>query len=364
MKAIKRIGMTVVLAMGLVGCTSEGNQYSPEQVVQNALKETTEMGAYYAEYEMTISEMGQEIERAFTKEWRSDDGKIRLETGNEDGSDKMIAVNDGKSYTMYQVDQKQAFSFESAEGELLNVPSQMQQAEQLLTLIGDTHTISIEGEEKVAGRATYHLVAKATEKSTVLGDQELWVDKENWMLLKSVSNTGDIIIEMTYVNIDFNREIPTETFTVELPDDVEVQIGDGMANLTEVTLEEAAENIEMPFFYFPEAEGITIDKIEMTELGGELQRIEVNLEYTKDDLPLLTLTVFRSPEDDEGKDDLTIPGETSVMLRGLEGSKLEMNDFRTLFWQEGGFNYSIVLIDPNLTFDELIDMAEEMELVE
>lgn len=364
MKGFKRVGIIIALAMGLVGCTYEGNQYSPEQVVQNALKETVEIGAYYAESEMIMSEKGQEIERSSMKEWHSGDGKIRIETENEDGSDKMIAVNDGKSYTMYQVDQKKAFIYEGSEGELLNAPSQVQQADQLLTLISDTHTVSIEGEEKIAERDTYHLVAKANDKSTLLGDQELWIDKENWMVLKMITNTGDSTIETAYANIDFDREISSETFIVELPEGVEVQIGDEMENIAEITLEEAAESIGKPFFYFPEVEGVQIDKIEMWDLQGELQRAEVNLDYTKDDLPLFMLSVFESPEDDGSNDDLTFPGEKSVTLRGLEGSQMESNDFRALFWQEEGVNYSIVLIDPNLTFEELIGMAEEMELVE
>ena len=355
--------MMAVMAMGLFGCSFEGNQYSPEQVISNALEDTTGPEAYYAESEMTISEKGEIVEQSVIKEWRSDDGKIRIDTEGKDGKDKAIVVNDGKKFTMYQEDQNQALISEDPELFSFSPPSLKEQAGLLLEMIEDTHTISIEGEEEIVDRMTYHLVAKANKDNTLLGDMEIWIDKENWMALKTISNTGDSELEMVYTKIDFESKISPEIFTLDLPEGVEIQDLEEMNDVTEVTIEEAAGNIEKPILYFTEKDGLEIEKIEMTEMQGELNRKEVSIDYTKDGLPLFMLAVFESPEEST-EDDISIPGEETVTIRGLEGSTMELSDFRSLLWQENGVNYSVVLIDPNFSFDEFIDMTTDMELVE
>src|SRR5699024_10551899 len=147
-----------------------------------------------------------------------------------------------------------------------NQPSPKEQVNNLLEMVRDTHEISSEGEAEIAGRDTYHLVAKAKEENTLFGDQELWIDKENWMVLKMIF----------YTKIDFNTKILADTFTLDLPDDMEMKNLDDMSNESEITLEEAKENIGA-FHYFPENEELDISTIEMIELQGELKRKEVNI---------------------------------------------------------------------------------------
>src|SRR5690625_1097559 len=108
------------------------------------------------------------------------------------------------------------------------------------------------------------------------------------MVLKMIFNTGDSKTEMVYTKIHFNPRIPADTFTLDLPDDVEMKNLDDMSNESKITLEEAKENIGS-FHYFPENEELDISTIEMIELQGELKRKEVNIDYKKDDLPLLTM---------------------------------------------------------------------------
>src|SRR5690625_1894696 len=364
MKTIKKLRMILlgVMILGLFGCSSETKQYSPDQVINNALEEKDLPGAYYGETESTTSEKGEKVDQYIMKEWRSDDGKARVEATNKDGSDESIAVNDGNEFISYEVDKNRAYMIDDPELLEFNQPSPKEQANNLLEMVRDTHEISSEGEAEIAGRDTYHLVAKAKEENTLFGDQELWIDKENWMVLKMIFNTGDSKTEMVYTKIDFNPKIPADTFTLDLPDDVEMKNLDDMSNESEITLEEAKENIGA-FHYFPENKELDISSIEMIELQGELKRKEVNIDYKKDDLPLLTLAVFDSPEEMD-EEALELPGEEAVTIRDQEGSFTESSGFRSLVWQEDGKNYSIILIDPNLTLEDLKEMTEEMELVE
>src|SRR5699024_12586713 len=92
--------------------------------------------------------------------------------------------------------------------------------------------------------------------------------KENWIVLKMIFNRGESKTEMVYTKIDFNPKILTDTFTLDLPDDVEMKNLDDMSNESEITLEEAKENIGA-FHYFPENEELDISTIEMIELQGE-----------------------------------------------------------------------------------------------
>ena len=353
-------GATVVLlTFGLAACSSDENQYSPEQVINNAMKENEEPLSYYAEATM---KMAAEEEQIKLKEWRSKDGKVKVETEGGTEEEQGITVNDGQTITMYQESTKQAFVSDDGEMLATMAPSPKEQAQQLLKMIGDSHTISIDEEEKIAGRDAYHLVAKANEKDTLFGDQELWVDKENWFVLKSISESGDNRVDIEYTKIEFNKEFPDETFIIELPDGTDIQDLDAMSNTSEVTIEEAAQNVGKPILYFPEEKSRKIERIEMDDIKGELNRVEINIEYVKEETPLMSLSLFTSPESPE--DDIKIPGEEKVEIRGIEGTKMEMEGFRNLFWLENGVSYSILLNDPEVSFEEVIQWANDMELME
>lgn len=367
MKRLKQIGMQMMMGgmvVGLFGCSFEGSQYSPEQVINNAVGETVKIGAYYAESETVIREKGKEIEQLRMKEWRTDDGKIRVETDNKDGRDKVIAVNNRETLILYEVDNNRASVIADAAVLNLNMPSPKEQANQLLEMIRETHKISIEGEEKIAGRETYKLQANANKPTSLIGDLQLWVDKENWMVLKTIVSTGDTQSETIYTKIDFKPKLSNDLFTIDLPEDVELQNLDDVMDTTEISLDEVASNIGKPFFYFPEVDGLEITTIELNQLQGEIERNEVNINYAREGVQLLTLSVFESPEEMEEASELEMPGETTIDVRGQEGMKMEVGDLRFLSWQEEGVSYSIMLYDLDTTFEELLEMTGNMERME
>src|SRR5699024_2339666 len=142
---------------------------------------------YYDESTSTVSEDEKEIEVVKMKEWRNEDGKIRVELENENGEEQAITVNDGESIITYQKEINQAFIIDDEEILELNQPSPKEQVDFILGMVKDTHDISTEGEEEeVAGRTTVHLIATPKEDDALLGEQEIWIDKENWMVLKTI----------------------------------------------------------------------------------------------------------------------------------------------------------------------------------
>ncbi len=362
MKNIKSIGWMLVssiFALTLVGCatSSEGNQFSPKQVLTNALEETDAPFSYYGESTVDIYENGEKLTTFQLKEWVSDDGKRRVEDIHNDTL--TITVFDGSKIVSYHPNENKGFFMED---EMLEVMDEFQmspkkQAEHTLKLVKDTHELE-EGEEAtIAGRKTYHIKAVAKDKDNLIGDMELWIDKENWVVLKLISTSGNIKTELEYTKIDYNPTFDEDTFTIELPEDVELQDLEGLSETREVTLEEAIQGVGQGFYYIPEQDGLVLAKIEQFDSNGAIERTEVNLNYERDGVPLFFVSVFPSDEELE-----IFPGEEEISVRNEKGSYMEMNEFRALTWQEEGLNYSAVLLDSSITLDDFLALTETMIL--
>ena len=126
-------------------------------------------------------------------EWVAEDGKRRVETVMEETGEKAITVNDGTELITYDETTNTAYRIGVTEDlKEFQDMSPKEKAEMMLDAIKDTHKMTLVGEEKVIGRDTYHLKAEAKDKDSLYGDQEIWVDKENWFILKTVANSGDI----------------------------------------------------------------------------------------------------------------------------------------------------------------------------
>lgn len=71
------------------------------------------------------------------------------------------------------------------EGDLDGLQSPRDQAKLLFNMVKDTHDVKIAGEEKIAGRDTYKVVAKVKKEDTLTGDMEVWIDKKNMANIKN-----------------------------------------------------------------------------------------------------------------------------------------------------------------------------------
>ncbi|MFA1819708.1 outer membrane lipoprotein carrier protein LolA [Virgibacillus oceani] len=358
MNKIKTALLLVGVMIMVAGCSEESSNYSPEQMINHAMAEE-ELPAYYAESTSIISTEDNDEETVFMKEWRSEDGKIRIEAENAAGDDRSIVVNDGSSVITYQIDENQAIVIDDEELLEFNQPSPKEQANTILDIIRDSHEISSEGDGEVAGRDTYHLVAEPNDENSLFGELELWIDRENWMVLKMISWTGDQMTEVVYTKFEQDAEISGDKFTLDIPDDAEITNLNDFNNTEEITLEDAADGVGKPFYYFPEEEGMEISNIEKFDI---VEQTEVNIEYTKEDVPFATLAVSESPEDID--DDFTMPDEEEVTVRGVDGTFTDTDGLRLLNWQEDGLTYSMIVIDPSIEVEDLQQLAEQMELVE
>ncbi len=340
----------------VVGC-GKMNQFSPEQVIANALEAENEL-SYYGEMEMTIGGMG-ENETLFLKEWRQNE-RSRVEI--EDDGGQVIAVNDGKAIIMYEEKEKKAISFEDEELQELNM-NPKEQVEMLLEMIRDTHDIKTVGEEEIAGRSTFHMVAdRQKDKKSLYDNQEIWIDKEHWVVLKMNSASGDLQINMEYKKIDFNAKIDESQFQLDLPEDVEIESFDEEGE--EITLTDIPEKMNSSsVLYIPNTEEHEIDKISFIEIEGDPSYQDVTMDYKQNGLPLLTLTILTADEETEDTKDIFAAGFEKETIRGEEGLYFDVEELHSISWSEGGLRYSINIIDPNVTLDMVKQWAEEMEVI-
>lgn len=355
----------LILILGAIlliftGCSSSAfNEYSPEQVIENALSGSKEPRAYYGESKWTFLE-NEEVTESFTmKEWYRQDGKRRIETIDTNGNEEAIAVNDGDRLLMYMPAEESGYIFEDEELAGLNEQSPKEHAAQMLHSIQDTHTVEVVGEEKLAGRLAFHLEAKAKSDKGLLGDQEIWIDKKNWIVLKTKSKSNGTEAQVEYTKIEFDPKMADDLFTLEFPDHVEVENLEDTFKSEEVTFEEAQQQLGNSFLYIPETDTLNISTIELSELSGTTNRKEVMLMYEYEGLPYFSLNVYETETKlDEELSAARLPDEESITIRGQAGVSTE--ELMSIKWNEENMTYMLMGLSPNLTIDKLVDLTEKM----
>lgn len=332
----------------LLGACSETAQYSPQEILNQAMEETTDLSTYYAEYKMNIDGEG-----SYTaKQWEHN-GKIRIEMLDATGEESII-VNDGKTITIYNKTNNSGSTYsviDNMEGFVR--PTLKEQAMQTLELVKDTHDISVGDSEKIAGRDTYHLIAKAKEKSSLIGDIEVWVDKKTWMTLKTVTVTEDMKLTMEFTKFEPDAKISEDQFVLDIPDDATMETID-VTEPAQITAEEA-KNMLGDFLAFPASTGYELLAIEDMEVP---ETKEIAFRYLKDGEPAFTLSVF-IPRDATG-----FSADSPIKVHGLPTEITDEEFFRLLQWDENGLRYGILLEDEELTFEEIVALTEQMEVIQ
>lgn len=296
--------------------------------------------------------MGDE-QPSMIKEWVKD-GKRRIEL---QGSHKehFITVNDGQKIMMLDVNENIVHEYDiSNEAAGFTTPTLKEQASILLNIVEDTHDIKIAGEEKIAGRATYHIIATTKEKS-LIGDLEIWVDKENWMVLKSITNSANIEMVSEYKVVDLSPTIEDELFVLEIPEGAVVEQLDTEITFEQVGLEQVIEKLGT-FLVFTD-DDLTLEWIQ--DYSSD-KHLEYGFNYSKDGEKWLMLSILPSAQIDN---EVSL-GEEKITVRNATGEQMEMGNFRLIQWSENNLTYNVMIEHPDATFEEVYAYIENMELVQ
>jgi len=364
-----KILFVLTVAFVLFGC-QKMNQFTPQEVIKNVLVSEDDI-SYYGEVEYIITEKGEEQLNMFIKEWRHNE-KQRLEIDNE--GENIVTIKDGIDMIIYDENEQSAYTMDHLEMEQLYI-NPREELDMLLDMIKDTHDIEIVGDTQLLGRKAFHLVANPKEGSNSLfGEQELWIDKEYWMVLKMKSMSGDNASHLTYKDIQFHPKMEDAIFQLDLPEGITIENLDDQASQEEITLKELPSKMGLDILYIPNEKEHEIGTITYTEATDEpFGYKEITIDYKQQGLPLMTLTIFNLADEeilDEGMNDNkdaldelddyaeNVQKET---IRRKKGYYFELDSLRSISWDEDDFSYSIDIIDPNVTIDEVLEWTEKME---
>ncbi|QHT47074.1 hypothetical protein QRD89_11250 [Halobacillus sp. ACCC02827] len=337
-------------------CSAEsGGAYSPDQIVANAVEKEDQLDRYYMKMEMDVQKGDDTIDRSTMEQW-SDVANNRIKVIADTEGGAVQSLNDGKTTMFYSEEQGEAFTIDSPGTEqMLSGESQREQLQQMLQETRKTHDVELIGEEEVNGFGTYHIKAVPKEDGGFRGNEEYWISDKHWIIIKMVAHSEDLKTEYTVTELDVDPSFDDRTFTMDLPQGVEVKEMDDLGLTEETSLEEAEEIYGQPVLKVKdEAYELTaVDRFS----SKELKRTEVNQSYSKDGYGQFTLTSFEAPEDNLSAG---FSGEEIVEVRGTKGVFTE-DVITNLLWEEGGLRYSLLVEDPELTKEEIFAIAEALE---
>ncbi|UKJ47070.1 outer membrane lipoprotein-sorting protein [Lysinibacillus sp. ACHW1.5] len=352
-RSCRAAGLIAVMTFSLVGCNSEAT-YTPQEIIDQALQESKEPLTYYGEYTLDMGELGG---KAQVKEWVKDSNR-RIEMTGDNGEHVITVKNDAKVIS-YDVTEKTAYTMDYSQPELGSLQSPKDQVQLIFNMVKDTHDIKIAGEEKVAGRDTYKIVAKTKNTESLFSDMEAWIDKKTWLTLKMESNNAGNQMITEYSKINFDEKIDDQQFILDLPKDVMIQEINGQDTSESISLGDVKQQLEK-FLLVPEVNGLTLDNISMVK--GIEDRPEYSFDYSLDGELAFFVTIFKA--DASVADIGPILNEKEIDIRGQKGAVMDGENFRSLAWQENGYQYSMVGQNPELTVEDLVSFAQQMTVVQ
>ncbi|GEL77035.1 LolA family protein [Tenuibacillus multivorans] len=282
--------------------------------------------------------------------------KVITETANGEVSK---SVNDGEKVIMYSDLQGEAFEMEAPKTEVAE-RSQQEQIKRTLEQTRETHDLNLIGEEELNGFNTYHIKAVPKEEGNSLrGEEEYWITTDHWMIVKSITHSDDIKVIYEVTDLNVNPEFDENTFTLNLPEGVEVKPFEEMDPTEQVTLDEAATSYDVPLLTVSD-QSYQLEKVDQFYME-QFDRTEVNQEFHKDGFLQFTLSSFEAPKD--GELGLGLGEEEEIDVRNT--TAVYSNDvIKSVMWEEEGLRYSLLIQNPDLSKEEVIEIVEGLEYVE
>lgn len=349
-KTLKSVAVISMLTFSLAACNGEVGTISPQEIIENVVKENKEPISYYAESTSTLGD-GSSLSM---KEWRENTGKMRVEIADSNGENS-YSVNDGLKVSTYSTETNEVFTFDLqtlGEEAMNNSPSE--QAKMLIKAIEDTHNIEIIGNEKLLKRDVIHVKATPNEQgSNLFGEFEMWIDKETWFVLKNTVTIDGEVTTQEYTKFEMNPTFENDIFTFEQPEGAEIVNFDELSE--EIVLKdvkEATQYIEKPFYYVEDQNDVQLNDITvftMEEISAQL-----TFNYINKGLPYFSLMV--TPVEEENKE---YQGE-GINVRGQEATLDEFGEFRSISWVQDGIGYTVLIESVDVTTDEVLQLLESM----
>lgn len=374
-KTLKRtvwlLAMVALLAGVLVagGCA---NKPTAEDIVVRIQEVMGSTNDAYAVVEVTADVQSESLQ-IVAKVWGKQPNKARVELmeANREELAGAMAVTDGQTASagfrtvlagaIVVTDGQTVWFYSPAENQVVvadvsDMPADaqviIQSMEGLIQRVLDACDVELLGEEEVAGTETYklRLTPKEGEEQSlpVTGTATLWVDKEQWIVLKAhfiAPNLGEGTVQVR--SFELNPGLDDEIFTFEVPEGAQViNLEDERAQ--HMTLDEAVAQASFDLLtpdYVPDG-AVLVDVFKARDafvLLYDLDGINFTVAQSLEPLPL------------------GLPGaEEAATVRGIQATLItdEVLGASVLAWQENGINFAIA---GRIGGDEAIKIAESLK---
>lgn len=346
------LSLLLILAVALAGC---GKQMTAEEIIAK-MQETVD--STEDAHALVVAEVNvQGIELSVKAElWEQAPDKFRAEVLEASQASLVgtTLVHDGANGWFYEP-ARNLVTVGAVEDLDTPLPQEVLVGLQVIIQeVLNAADVELAGEETVAGRDAYKLEASPKEDSAEQlfpgnGTATVWVDKEQWIVLKATyvaSAFGQGTLEVQ--SFELNPGLPADLFAFEPPQgatvvDVEAQ------QPAPLTLQEAREQAGFPLLvpgYVPA--GATLI---------EVLKADQSFVLRYDHSPDVSFTVFQGPEEvgppSLGQaQDITVRGHEATAITDEAGG----NTF--LYWTEGDIT---VVVAGRISLDEALKVAESLE---
>jgi outer membrane lipoprotein-sorting protein len=354
MKARLAVLFTLLMVLGLTltGC---GKQMTAEEIVARMQETVDSTNDAHAVVTANIDAQG--IQISVTAEvWEKSPNLFRAEVleASETRFVGTLMVSDGKQAWFYEPDRNRVQLGPPGEVDMPLPQEMLASLQETIQEVLDVSDVELAGEEAVVGREAYKLTLSPREdvEQEIFpgnGMATLWVDKEQWIILKatyeaSTFGKGDMEVQ----SFELNPGVADDVFRFEVPEgatviDVEAQ------RPVPLALDEAIAQAGFPLLvpeYVPE--GATLIEVFMVADSFVLRY---------DHSTLVSFAVVQGPElagpPPLGQSqDVSVRGQRATVITDPPGG----NTF--LYWTENGVT---VTVAGHISLDEVLQVAESLQ---
>ncbi|MBE6024204.1 MAG: hypothetical protein E7231_13580 [Cellulosilyticum sp.] len=222
------------------------------------------------------------------------------------------------------------------------------------------YTLVIEDDVRMNNYITQHIIATGKDKSKN-ELHEFWVDQNTWLIVKEVQKQGSIINEVEYTKFELNPKLEDKIFEVNIPEGATVEyINDNLEKKNKVvSIDTAIKYLGSPIFYLREEQGIKLIETHYIEsVNEQYGRVELTYTIDKGSKVVISNTLASTLYD---KLDL---GYERVTVRGLDAYYLETESMKVIEFIDQGMICDIYIKNSEMSREELIDLANQLELID
>jgi outer membrane lipoprotein-sorting protein len=341
--------VSLLAALALGGCAKKPTAQEIVAQIKEVIAATDDA---HAVVDATANVQGESV-TVVAEVWQAKPNKGRVEVLETDRAEfaGIVSVSDGESFWLY-IPAKNTVTVADVSDEAMDLQTFIQNMDEVIQQVLDESDVEVLGEETVAGTETYKLRLTPQEgeerRWPVEGTATLWVDQEQWMVLKAhlvAPNIGQGTVEVR--SFELNPGLAAEVFAFQVPEGARV-IRAAEEKPQHLTLDEARAqagfDLLTPTY---RAEDLTL--VDVLLLKGAFLLVY--------DLDGASLTVAQSGR-------RLPPGplgaEESTTVRGTEALLItdRVTGSHFVSWQENGRYYYVL---GRVDSEEILKIAESLE---